>query len=60
MISGFTPTPEQIAACRANPEAMAALRTGNYARFARAMGVEDEPSEDYLTAAAEAHAQVKA
>lgn len=43
------PSPEAIAACEANPEAMAALNAGDPARFARAMGV--EPSEGYLAAA---------
>jgi hypothetical protein len=44
-------SPEEIAACRANPEAMAALDAGDPVRFARAMGI-DMPSEAYLTAAA--------
>ena len=43
------PSPEAIAACEANPEAMAALNAGDPARFARAMCV--EPSEGYLAAA---------
>lgn len=47
----FRPSPEAIAACRANPEAMAALDAGDPVRFARAMGI-DQPSEAYLTAAA--------
>jgi hypothetical protein len=47
----FRPSPEQIAACRANPEAMAALEAGDADRFARALGV-DQPSEAYLAAAA--------
>jgi hypothetical protein len=40
-----------IAACRANPEAMAALEAGDPERFARAMGI-DMPTEEYLAAAA--------
>jgi hypothetical protein len=44
-------SPEEIAACRANPEAMAALDAGDPVRFARAMGI-DMPTEAYLTAAA--------
>jgi hypothetical protein len=47
----YHPSPEQIAACQANPEAMAALATGDAGRFARAMGVQ-HPSEAYLAAAA--------
>jgi hypothetical protein len=47
----FQASPEEIAACRANPEAMAALDAGDPVRFARAMGI-DMPSEAYLTAAA--------
>jgi hypothetical protein len=47
----FHPSPEAIAACRANPEAMAALDAGDPERFARAMGV-DQPGEAYLAAAA--------
>jgi hypothetical protein len=46
-----TPGPEAIAACQANPEAMAALEAGDPARFARAMGV-NQPSDAYLAAAA--------
>jgi hypothetical protein len=46
----FIPSPEAIAACRANPEAMAALDAGDHERFARAMGV-GRPSEAYLAAA---------
>jgi|HubBroStandDraft_1064217.scaffolds.fasta_scaffold11981_5 hypothetical protein len=46
-----TVTLETIAACQANPEAMAALKAGDPARFARAMGV-DQPSDAYLAAAA--------
>jgi hypothetical protein len=45
-----TPTPEQIAACAASPEAMAALDAADPARFARAMGV-NNPSATYLAAA---------
>jgi hypothetical protein len=44
------PSPEQIAACRDNPEAMAALDAADPARFARAQGVE-HPSEAYVAAA---------
>jgi hypothetical protein len=47
----FHPSPETIAACRANPEAMEALEAGDVERFARAMGV-DMPTEAYLAAAA--------
>jgi hypothetical protein len=47
----FPPSEEDIAACRANPEAMAALKANDFARFARAMGVA-QPSEAYLKAAA--------
>jgi hypothetical protein len=42
---------ETIAACRANPEAMAALEAGDAARFAKAMGFE-QPSAAFLAAAA--------
>ena len=48
----FHPSPEAIAACRANPEAMAALEAGDPERFARALGI-DQPAEAYLAAAAE-------
>jgi hypothetical protein len=44
-------SPEAIAACEANPEAVAALNARDPARFARAMGV-NQPSEAYLAAAA--------
>jgi hypothetical protein len=44
-------SPEAIAACRANPGAMAALDAGDPAGFAIAMGV-TQPSEEYLAAAA--------
>jgi hypothetical protein len=44
------PTPEDVANCRANPEAMAALAAGDPARFARALGV-DQPGEAFLAAA---------
>ena len=47
----FHPSAEAIAACRANPEAMAALDACDPARFARAMGVE-QPSTAYIAAAA--------
>ncbi len=50
-VIGFKPSVETIAACRANPEAMAALEAGDPVRFARAMGVA-APCEAYLTAAA--------
>jgi hypothetical protein len=49
----FRPSAEAIAACQANPEAMAALEAGDPERFARAMGL-DMPSEAYLDAAAAA------
>ena len=45
----YRPSPERLAACRANPVAMAALDFGDHAAFARAMGI--EPSEAYLEAA---------
>ena len=47
----FQPSPETIAACRANPEAMEALLAGDAERFARAMGI-NMPTEAYLAAAA--------
>lgn len=47
----FRPSPEAIAACRTNPEAMAALDAGDPERFARALGI-DQPSQAYLAAAA--------
>jgi hypothetical protein len=47
---GGQASPEAIAACRANPAAMAALDAGDAEAFARAMGI-DMPSEHYLTAA---------
>jgi hypothetical protein len=43
--------PELMAACRANPRAIAALDAGDAAGFALAMGV-NQPSEEYLAAAA--------
>jgi hypothetical protein len=46
----FQPSPEAIAACRANQAAMIALQSGDHAAFARAMGI-DEPSAAYLAAA---------
>jgi hypothetical protein len=46
----FRPSAEDIAACRANPEAMAALEAGDPERFARAMGI-DQPNEAYIAAA---------
>lgn len=52
MSGRYNPSREQIAACQANPEAMAALEAGDAAGFARALGVE-YPSEAYLTAALE-------
>lgn len=45
------PSPAAIAACRANPEAMAALEAGDAEGFARAMGI-DMPSVAFLNAAA--------
>jgi hypothetical protein len=50
-LATFVPSEAQIAACRANPEAMAALEAGDAERFARALGI-DQPSEAYLEAAA--------
>jgi len=47
----FTPSAAAIAACKANPEAMAALEAGDPERFARALGL-DQPSEGFLAAAA--------
>ena len=44
------PSPAAIAACQANPNAMAALHSGDAAGFARAMGI-DHPSEAFLAAA---------
>jgi hypothetical protein len=44
------PSPEAIAACNANPEAMQALRSGDPVGFARAMGIAD-PCEAFLAAA---------
>jgi len=41
---GLQPSPEQIDACRANPEAMEALEAGDAERFARAMGVDQSES----------------
>jgi len=46
----FTPSKATIAACEANPAAMAALEAGDPEAFARAMGVAS-PSEEYLAAA---------
>jgi hypothetical protein len=46
------PSPDAIAACTANAEAMAALDAGDPAAFARAMGVEN-PSAAYLAAASD-------
>jgi hypothetical protein len=45
-----TPSAAAIAACHANPEAMAALEAGDPVRFARALGVA-EPNEAFLAAA---------
>ncbi|HEX3992588.1 MAG TPA: hypothetical protein VHX39_15575, partial [Acetobacteraceae bacterium] len=45
-----SPSPEAIAACNANPEAMAALKSGDPAGFGRAMGIAD-PCEAFLAAA---------
>jgi hypothetical protein len=50
-INFYPSIPEAIAACKVNPEAMAALEAGDAAGFARAMGVE-QPSDGFLTAAA--------
>ncbi len=47
----FSPSQQSIAACLANPEAMAALKAGDPAGFARALGI-DTPTEDFLTEAA--------
>ncbi len=49
--SSYQPSPEQIAACMANPEVMAALDAGDALAFARALGME-HPSEAFLAAAA--------
>jgi hypothetical protein len=46
----FHPSAETVAACRANPEAMAALEAGDPGRFARAMGLE-MPTEEFLDGA---------
>jgi hypothetical protein len=46
----FTPSAAAIAACQANPEAMAALDAGDPERFARALGL-DQPDEGFLAAA---------
>jgi hypothetical protein len=48
----YVPTRETIAACGANPTAMAALNSGDAAGFARAMGV-TVPNKGFLAAAAE-------
>jgi hypothetical protein len=48
---GYRPSAETIAACRANPEAIAALEAGDPERFARAMGV-DMPGAGFIAAAA--------
>ncbi len=45
-----SPPPEAVAACRANPEALAALQSGDPTGFARAMGIE-HPCEAFLAAA---------
>jgi hypothetical protein len=47
--NAFVPSAADIAACQANPAAMAALEAKDFERFARAMGV-DAPSEAYLEA----------
>jgi hypothetical protein len=49
-IADFPVSSERIAACLANPAAMAALKANDPAAFARALGV--EPSEEFLAAAA--------
>jgi hypothetical protein len=46
----YSPSPEAMAACNANPEAMAALRSGDASGFARAMGIA-HPCEGFLAAA---------
>jgi hypothetical protein len=46
----FTASPEAIAACMANPEAMEALEACDPARFAIALGI-GQPSEAYIAAA---------
>ena len=46
----YRPTAEAIAGCRANPAAAAALKAGDAAGFARAMGIE-QPSAAFLEAA---------
>jgi hypothetical protein len=51
VVSAFgSPSPKAIAACTANPEAMAALKSGDPAGFARAMGIA-QPCEAFLDAA---------
>jgi hypothetical protein len=52
-VDSYRPSAETIAACRANPEAMAALEAGDPERFARAMGV-DKPGVEFIAAAAAA------
>ena len=49
----FRPSAAVIAACRANPEAMAAIEAGDPERFAQAMGL-DMPTEADLAAASPA------
>jgi hypothetical protein len=49
-VAGYQPSSETIAACLANPEAMAAMEDGDPERFAIAMGI-DMPSEAFLLAA---------
>jgi hypothetical protein len=48
--AGCSPSPQATAACEANPAAMAALRSGDPAGFARAMGIE-QPCDAFLAAA---------
>jgi hypothetical protein len=49
-VADFPVSSESIAACMANPAAMAALKANDPAAFARALGI--EPSEEFLAAAA--------
>jgi len=46
------PSPEAMAACKANPAALAAIEAGDAESFARAMGIA-EPSKAFLAAAAD-------
>jgi len=49
---GPSPSPEMVATRAVTPEALAALKKGDAAGFARALGVE-QPSEAFLAAAAQ-------